>query len=292
MSSRNGGRYLAEHLASYGAVVVAANFPLTHYGAPGGPNVGDVLNQPADVSFLIDHTLALPPGERPFAGEIDPERIGAFGVSLGGLTTSLVAFHPVLRDPRIRAALSIAGPGAMFSARFYENADLPFLMIGGTADAIIDYDINAVPLPARIRRGGLVTLARATHTGFDDVAGGVLRLLGNLDAIGCRRLLANLDLDGEKRRFAGLGTPEMGVVANPGSEALPCRKRFDEVMSAGLQHQLTTLVVRAFFEGQFGETPEQRAGATEFLTRGLPGERPEVSYRAAEASADTATASG
>src|SRR6185503_19480746 len=43
MSSRYGGRYLAEHLASYGYVVVAADFPLSHFGAPGGPYVGDVV---------------------------------------------------------------------------------------------------------------------------------------------------------------------------------------------------------------------------------------------------------
>ena len=55
--------------------------------------------------------------ERPFAGGIDRDRIGAMGLSLGGLTTTLVAFHPTLGDPRIRAAVSIAGPSAMaFSA--------------------------------------------------------------------------------------------------------------------------------------------------------------------------------
>ena len=284
MSSRYGGRYLAEHLASYGYVVVAADFPLTHFGAPGGPKASDVVHQPADVSFLITHTLALSAGERPFAGEIDAERIGAFGLSLGGLTTSLVAFHPQMRDPRVRAALSIAGPGLPFTAHFYENADLPFLMIGGTSDAMIDYELNAAPLPARIRRGGLVTLAHANHAGFDEMAGGVMRLLGNLDRLGCRSLLANLHLDQRKKLFAGLGTAEMGVV-DLGDEALPCRKHFDDVMSAGLQHQLTTLVVRAFFDSQFAEDPQERASADAFLTRVLPSERPEVVYEAAKGGA-------
>ncbi len=281
MSSRYGGRYLAEHLASYGYVLVATDYPLSHYGAPGGPNVGDVLNQPADVSFLIDKMLALPANERPFTGEIDPERIGAFGLSLGGLTTSLVAFHPRLRDPRLHAALSIAGPGAPFTARFYENSDLPFLMIGGTSDAMIDYEVNAAPLPARIRRGGLVTLAHANHAGFDDMADSALRLLGNLDGLGCRSLRANLQLDQGKDLFAGLGSAEMGVI-DPGGDALPCRKHFDDVMSAGLQHQLTTLVVRAFFDSQFAEAPQERAAADAFLTKVLPAERPEVSYQAAK----------
>jgi dienelactone hydrolase len=292
MSSRYGGRYLAEHLASHGYVVVAADFPLSHLGTPGGPNAGDVVNQPGDVSFLIDRTLALPTGERPFPGEIDTQRIGAFGLSLGGLTTSLVAFHPTLRDPRIRAALSIAGPGAMFDARFYQHADLPFLMIGGTADAMIDYELNAAPLPARIRRGALVTLERANHAGFDEMADGVMRLVGNMDGLGCRALLANLDRDGGKRSpFPNLGTPEMGIAEFDGKAGLPCQKHFDDVMRVGLQHQLTTLVVRAFFDSQFADDADERASAAEFLARTLPAERPEVHYEAAGAGDSARTAS-
>ena len=281
MSNRYGGRYLAEHMASYGYVVVAADYPLSHFGAPGGPFAGDVVNQPGDVSFLIDRALALAGGERPFEGEIDTARIGTFGLSLGGLTTSLVAFHPQMRDARLRAALSIAGPGVMFTDRFYSTADLPFLMIGGTADAMIDYDLNAATLPERIRHGGLVTIAHATHAGFDEMATSALRLLGNMDGLGCRSLMANLDLDRAKNPFAGLGTPEIGVVMPDEKQFAPCQKTFDGVMSAGLQHQLTTLVVRAFFEGQFAEDPAERTAADAFLTRVLPGERPEVAYIAA-----------
>jgi len=281
MSNRYGGRYLAEHMASYGYVVVAADYPLSHFGAPGGPFAGDVVNQPGDVSFLIDRALALAGDERPFEGEIDTARIGTFGLSLGGLTTSLVAFHPQMRDARLRAALSIAGPGVMFTDRFYSTADLPFLMIGGTADAMIDYDLNAATLPERIRHGGLVTIAHATHAGFDEMATSALRLLGNMDGLGCRSLMANLDLDRAKNPFAGLGTPEIGVVMPDEKQFAPCQKTFDGVMSAGLQHQLTTLVVRAFFEGQFAEDPAERTAADAFLTRVLPGERPEVAYIAA-----------
>jgi predicted dienelactone hydrolase len=140
VSSRHGGAYLAEHLASHGYVVVSADFPLTHMKAPGGAYVRDVIHQPADVSFLIDRVLALEGAERPFEGEIDTERIGVFGLSLGGATTTLVAFHPEWRDPRVAAAISIAGPGDVFGPHFFDHAAVPFLMIAGTADAIVDYD--------------------------------------------------------------------------------------------------------------------------------------------------------
>jgi hypothetical protein len=100
--------------------------PAHEFPRPGGPNVRDAVNQPDDVRFVIDRVLAWGPGERPFAGEIDRERIGAIGLSLGGLTTTLAAFHPWLRDPRIAAAVSIAGPAAMFSPAFFATADVPF----------------------------------------------------------------------------------------------------------------------------------------------------------------------
>ena len=54
LSHRRETGYLAEHLASHGFLVAAADHPLTHGDAPGGPDVRDVLEQPADVSFLID----------------------------------------------------------------------------------------------------------------------------------------------------------------------------------------------------------------------------------------------
>ena len=42
-SLRHSGRYLAEHLAGYGFVVVAVDYPLTSMRAPGGPMLEDVV---------------------------------------------------------------------------------------------------------------------------------------------------------------------------------------------------------------------------------------------------------
>ena len=170
MSMRSENAPLTALLASHGYVVVAVDYPLTNFGAPGGPNVRDAVNQPDDVRFVIDRVLAWEPGERPFAGEIDRERIGAVGLSLGGLTTTLATFHPRLRDPRIAAAVSIAGPAAMFSPAFFATADVPFLMIAGTGDAMIAYESNAAPIPRMVRSGGLVSIEGASHAGFSAFA--------------------------------------------------------------------------------------------------------------------------
>jgi dienelactone hydrolase len=277
VSSRHGGAYLAEHLASHGYVVVSADYPLTHIQAPGGPNARDVVHQPADVSFLIDQAIALDGAGRPFEGEIDAEKIGVFGLSLGGITATLVTFHPEWRDPRVAAAISIAGVGDVFGPRFFDHTAIPFLMIAGTADAIVDYELNALPIPDRTRGGGLVSIAGGTHVGFAQVAAGVMRLLGNPDTVGCR--LGGADPEAAPENpFSGLfGTSDQGLLV-VAEYPPPCVRTFQRTLAAGRQQMLTTLAVRAFFESHFAREPGLRADHEEFLVRIMPAELPEVSY--------------
>jgi predicted dienelactone hydrolase len=280
MSTRHGGTHLAEHLASHGYVVLSANYPLTHFGAPGGPNADDVVHQPADVSFLIDRALALAPQERSFEGDIDHARIGVIGLSLGGLTSTLVAYHPRIRDRRISAAISIAGPSVFFADRFFEFADVPFLMIGGTHDAMIRFDQNAAPIPDKIEKGGLLSIEGASHAGFTYMMSGPLRLLGNPDEIGCQSLMANLDIEAGENPFSGLGGAEDGII-DAAEAALPCEVRFEEAMPAGRQQWLATVAARAFFESQFAHDAADRTAHARFLAEIFPKEIAEVEFTAA-----------
>jgi predicted dienelactone hydrolase len=284
MSRRSENAPLAELLASHGYVVVSADYPLSNGRAPGGPDVGDAVNQPGDVRFLIDSVLGLAAGERPFAGAIDGERIGAAGLSLGGLTTTLAAFHPRLRDPRIRAAVSIAGPAAFFDERFFATADVPFLMIAGTADAMVDYATNAAPIPRKVATGGLVSVARASHAGFAAFADMFpLRLLGNPDALGCWALVGNLEARGVENPFAKLGGPEDGVVLDPNGQ-LPCRNGApDDALAAGRQLMVTRLATLAFFQSRFAKDAAERAAHERFLRETLPRDFPEVTFEPAGA---------
>jgi len=128
------------HLASHGYVVVSADYPLTNMSAPGGPRLGDVLNQPADVSFLIDSFLGFShQAGHQLEGAVDEEAIGLTGHSLGGLTTLLAAFGP-LRDPRVKAALPIAGPACLVGAATYDTPAVPLLVLGGSEDRIVSWD--------------------------------------------------------------------------------------------------------------------------------------------------------
>ena len=221
MSRRSEGDYLARHFASRGYFFVAADYPLTNFASPGGPRFEDVAHQPGDVRFLIDSLLNWnddPSHE--FSGAIDPERIGVMGLSLGGMTSTLAAFHPELRDDRIGAAVSIAGPSAMFTPAFFETADVPFLMIAGDADAIVPYPENAASLSLRAPRGGLVTLRHGSHVGFADIARYTSRWSRHGDTLACGALMGAVAEDADLGDVPGLGGLEQGVDGSQGGR--PC----------------------------------------------------------------------
>jgi len=85
----NESRHIAEYLARNGYVVAAVDFPLSNTRSPAGvPQLLDVANQPGDVSAVIDHILKLNNDSgSEIHNKIDPDKIGAMGLSLGGLTT-------------------------------------------------------------------------------------------------------------------------------------------------------------------------------------------------------------
>jgi dienelactone hydrolase len=269
LSQRREAAYLVEHLASHGYVVASADFPLSHRGAPGGATLRDAANQPGDVSFVIDSLLALSSAPDALAARVDPERIGNVGLSLGGLTT--------LRDARVRAAVSIAGPSAFFSRRFFETAPVPFLMIASPEDAIVDYAAHAAVIPERVPTGALLSLEGASHTGFAHVSATVLRFSPNPDRIGCWYMGRRLDLDpADENPLAALGGPEAGVEF-PASAPRPCqRSSLPRAMRPRRQQVITTLAVRAFLDAELGASPEVRGAAARYLARGLARDFEEV----------------
>lgn len=276
-SYHTGGRYIARQLASLGYVVVAVDYPLTNINAPGGPYVKDVLNQPADVSFLID-TLIAQGNSAGHALEdmVDPSRIGVTGISLGGMTSTLVAFHPTMRDPRIRAALSIAGPTSTFTATFFTFADVPFLMLAGDIDAMVPYASNAAPVPEIVPGAQLVTLDAASHTGFADMADS-LRWLSNPDAIGCYMIKEDVSGEMEEPWFDELGTVEQGINHEAVNE-LCLMDPLPKAMNVRRQHMITSVVVSSFFQSQFAPEPARRQAAAGYLSGTLASELADVSY--------------
>jgi dienelactone hydrolase len=280
-SSYKGGAYLAEHLASLGYVVVSVSYPLTNMSAPGGPLVNDVVNQPGDVSFLIDTLIGQSATDgHPLRGMVDSDRIGVTGLSLGGMTTALVAFHPDKRDPRISAALSIAGPTEPFTEVFFTHASMPFLMLAGDIDALVPYPTNAAPVPEIVPGGELVTIVGASHTGFAGPAG-ILRWMSNPDSLACRMIKDQVEEAMDDPWYDQIGTPEQGINHQAVNE-LCLMDPLPDAINVLRQHMITTVVVASFFQAHFGAAEQQALSAQAYLSQTLENEVPEVSYRAAD----------
>lgn len=263
-----GEAYVGIALASRGYVVASPTFPLTSTTfllGPAGPYLQDVTNQPADVTFLIDQITAGAGLTAWLAGAIDTKRIGASGLSLGGLNTLLVTYHPTLRDPRIKAAAAMAPAACYLAAPFYDVAKPPLLLLGGDEDLITPLDTNArrvFELSRSPRR--LVTLAHATHTAFSGLIGEGASAT-SYDVVGCTALESKLTQAQVDDTIASFGN-DPSLVDGTGC-ALPCvtPPPFTPPMVAGRQHDLTRAAIVAFFESTFRKSKE---GAC-FLARGL-----------------------
>lgn len=274
MSMRSEGAYLAEFLATHGYVVIAADYPLTNYFSPGGPTFIDLPNQPGDVRFLIDTALHWSQDSKhALYQRIDPQRIAVVGLSLGGLTSTLAAYHPTLRDPRITAAVSIAGPASMFGPKFFESASVPILMLAGNIDAIIPYDANARVILERAPLNTLITIDGATHIGFAGLANPFLSLLKNADSFGCANVKKYLPRNSDFLK--PLGGEENGMIS--AAPRLPCEtSSLPPSIKPDQQQMFTKLAVLSFLESYFAQDSEQREKQARFIAEKFASENPLV----------------
>jgi predicted dienelactone hydrolase len=119
-----------------GYIVAAPTFPLT--SGPGA-GIADVVNQPADVSFVITSMTALGanPGD-PLFGHIAPDCTAIAGHSLGAITTLATVYDSCCVEPRARAAISLSGWALPIDGGNYTNAPpVPLLLVHGDQDTTI-----------------------------------------------------------------------------------------------------------------------------------------------------------
>jgi predicted dienelactone hydrolase len=152
--------------AEAGYVVAAPAFPLTNDRVPGAPRgFSDLPSQPGDVSFVMDELLAAnaDPASR-LAGRIDPERIAAAGLSLGGATTYAVTFNPCCRDDRVTASMVLAGALIpAFSDDYVLDGRVPLLIVHGDQDLALPYSNAVEAFSVAAPPVWLVTLIGGAH---------------------------------------------------------------------------------------------------------------------------------
>jgi dienelactone hydrolase len=268
--------YLARQLASLGYVVAAPNFPATNWRSPGGAYMQDAVNQPADQSYLIDQLLLWnKSAQNPLAGRIDPDRIGAMGLSLGGLTTTLLVFDRNRLDSRVKAGVVMAGIHAMFNPAFYAHRSLPYMAVAGTSDQLTPYATNAAQIATDIPGAILVSINRGSHIGFVGLSR-FLRFLRNPDTLGCFAVRMSLKRNPLTRGFDIIGGAEDGVR----TDALPEFCGMDSPPSAmdpRLQQRITSVAVTAFFQSRFSPDEDERAAMHRYLVEDLQRELKDVS---------------
>jgi fermentation-respiration switch protein FrsA (DUF1100 family) len=135
--------------AAAGFVVAAPTYPHTSRGAQGF-NVLDVVNQPADASYVLTQVLALNrrAGD-PLNGRLATDRVAAAGHSAGGITT--VGLFTLGRDERLDAGIVLAGSTLGVGTAFTGPA-APQLFVHGELDEVVAYPdgkaaYDAVPWP-------------------------------------------------------------------------------------------------------------------------------------------------
>ena len=155
---------LLHYWASAGFVVAAPLFPRTSLHAPGGPDEADVVNQPADISFVISSLLALDgDSSSPLHALIDPRRIAVAGHSDGAETALAVVDARRLRDPRVRAGVIMSGAEMSGIGGYSFSAGAPLLAIQGTADALNEPRFTYALFKAARPPKYMLKLLGATH---------------------------------------------------------------------------------------------------------------------------------
>lgn len=159
-----------------GYIVVLPTFPLT--SGPGA-TFADYVNQPGDVSFVVDELVALSEDKASWlGGRVDDHRVGAMGHSMGGLNTLALVYNQCCLDSRVDAVASISGGELEFPGGSWDDRpDTPLLLIHGVADTAVpivtsEAVYNAATGPARFLR-----LTHADHISLFFDEDGLLTML-------------------------------------------------------------------------------------------------------------------
>lgn len=155
---------LANAWASAGYVVAMPVHPLSNEDVP-APAFGDVVNQPADISFVIDKLLELNgDATSDLFEQIDADRIGMAGLSMGAVTSYATIYNDCCRDERIKAAVLMASFVVVAPETNDFSRSMPILLLHGELDQVASID-DAREVYAQLAGAKwFVTLLGADHS--------------------------------------------------------------------------------------------------------------------------------
>ena len=107
--------------------------------APAGSERASIVNQAADMSFVIGAVTELSHHDGPLSGLVADGPVAVMGHSDGGVTAAGVAFTDAAADPRVGAAVILSGARGWFPGGWFDTQSPPLLAVHGTAD-----DINPI----------------------------------------------------------------------------------------------------------------------------------------------------
>jgi dienelactone hydrolase len=129
---------LLQTWASAGYVVAAVDFPRTDCRVGAAADEADLVNQPADMSYVISGLLAL--SARPhgiFSGLLDSSEVAVAGQSDGGDTVAALAANACCADRRLVAAAVLSGAEwPPMPGRYFAHRAPPMLFVQGSADTV------------------------------------------------------------------------------------------------------------------------------------------------------------
>lgn len=278
MSSRNENAHAAALLASRGFVVAAVDGPLTNLTAPDGANPADVLNIPGDARFVADQVIAQGVAEAADGWRIDEDRLGIVGVSLGSLAALLTAFRDEYRDPRLKIAAVVAPPGCYLPEGFFDFHSMPVFVFHGTLDAVLPYQVHALPLFEAAPTPKWLVLAKdGTHAGIAGTAASLADHFENADLVSCHSLSNNENATGEKlaalAEQAGGGT--VAEILERCGRPCPGEGELPPALGALRQVAILERALVAFVLGTLGNQP----AFLDYLENDLPAECPEATVQ-------------
>ncbi|MEH6550754.1 MAG: alpha/beta fold hydrolase [Pseudomonadales bacterium] len=252
--------WLTEYLASHGYIVAAVKFPNTNGDDMDALDLNDLLNQPGDITRVIDIALGVSPGlPTSLVGKVDAERIALAGHSFGGLTTYLAGFDRELREPRLQAAILLsAGAGDFLYSEFYQTRQLPMLLLHGDQDLLVDYaSTSAAAFDRADSPRVLVKMIGGSHLGFIDFP-----FFGiNPDSIPCLMAKDSLSPNDDITFHADLMKREPATGVGDYTAPLPCEYEVpnDPIMSVARQHQLSKPLILNFLSYALADQPSNNA---------------------------------